>query len=265
MASDVEDGPHFIRALINTSADMAHNLVSSQESEEEQTVIHDDISYYYLSGLSTSSGSQLMSNISYMSSSLMTNITTANHSLMMMTSDEAGGNKSEPTTLVEFMSMLRSQVLLEKIIYSILFIIGSIGNCFVLYNLFQPRFKSKMNYLIRHLAVADLMVVFLTIGTELIWRFTIKWETGELGCKIVQFWRIFPLYLTSLMMICITLDRFYAFVFPLTIFKSKERNFYFIISSYFISFVASIPQVSSPIQSSLFNSLFFWLFSLPFH
>lgn len=154
------------------------------------------------------------------------------------------GAKSDLDKLNEFMSDLRSQVLVEKIIYSLLFLIGSFGNLFVLYNLFQPRFKSKMNYLIRHLAIADLMVIFLTIGVELIWRFTIKWETGEFGCKIVQFWRIFPLYLTSLMMICISLDRFYAFVFPLTIFKSKERNFYLIVSSYIVSFVASIPQVS---------------------
>jgi gonadotropin-releasing hormone receptor len=115
---------------------------------------------------------------------------------------------------------------------------------FVLFHLKKSRYKSKMNFLIRHLGLADLSVIFITILTEIIWRITVKWETNEFGCKAVQFGRIFPLYLTSMMVICITLDRFYAFVFPLSILKSKERNKCFLITSYVISFTASIPNVS---------------------
>lgn len=237
MAYDVDDQGLM---SVNTSiVKVAQSLVTSYLTDQSNllTINNTNISvinnnsignYYSLEDHYDYSGNQLISDTSY-------NYTSLNNTTNVIKSDE--------DKLSEFMSDLRSQVLIEKIIYASLFVIGSFGNMFVLYNLFQPRFKSKMNYLIRHLAVADLMVIFLTVGVELIWRITIKWETGELGCKIVQFWRIFPLYLTSLMMICISLDRFYAFVFPLTIFKSKERNFYLIITSYVVSFVASIPQV----------------------
>lgn len=146
--------------------------------------------------------------------------------------------------LSSFISKLRQESLDEIIIYSILFVIGVFGNIFVLFHLRKTRYKSKMNFLIRHLAMADLTVIFITILTEIIWRITVKWETGELGCKVAQFARIFPLYLTSMMVICITLDRFYAFVFPLSILKSKERNKCFLITSYVISFLASVPNVS---------------------
>ena len=220
---------------------MANNLISNYLINQSDVIMNTVISLGNMS-LDQTSDQLVMEPSSYnnISSNSESSATALNET-----------TRSDSEKLAEFMNVLRSQVLIEKIIYTSLFVIGSLGNSFVLYNLFQPRFKAKMNYLVRHLAVADLMVIFLTIGVELIWRITIKWETGEFGCKIVQFWRIFPLYLTSLMMICISLDRFYAFVFPLTIFKSKERNFFFIITSYIVSFLASIPQVTTLIRSSL--------------
>lgn len=257
MESDVED-QNLLTSLRNTSVNLAHGYFQSYLNNQSN---YDSYNYPVINTSTIESNLDLFSY--QMASDTSHNASMG--SISNLTTINVTNVQSDAEKLDEFMTMLRSQVLIEKIIYSFLFVVGSLGNSFVLYNLFQPKFKSKMNYLIRHLAVADLMVIFLTIGVELIWRITIKWETGEVGCKIVQFWRIFPLYLTSFMMICISVDRFYAFVFPLTIFKSKERNFYLIVTSYVVSFIASIPQVRiiNSVSSISFTS--FELLSLYFN
>lgn len=262
MESDVEDQDMFTTTLSNTSVNLVQRLLFSYLSNQSHYDLYNN-NYPVMnsSTIESNVSSNIKSLFSYQTVSDTSHNTSIGSISNLTTTINDTSVKSDMEKLNEFMTMLRSQVLIEKIIYSFLFVIGSLGNSFVLYNLFQPKFKSKMNYLIRHLAVADLMVIFLTIGVELIWRITIKWETGELGCKIVQFWRIFPLYLTSLMMICISVDRFYAFVFPLTIFKSKERNYYLIVTSYVISFIASIPQV---ILFLLHNSISRLLQTYPF-
>lgn len=161
-------------------------------------------------------------------------------------------NSSSRYDINTFIQLSRENSMKLIITYTLLYFIGSFGNLFVLYNLMRTRYRSKMNFHIRHLAIADLIVINFTISTEIIWRITVAWITGEFGCKVIQFMRIFGLYLTSMMVIGITLDRFFAFVFPLSIFKSNERNKYLLIASYIISVISSLPNVSKIITLLLF-------------
>jgi len=70
----------------------------------------------------------------------------------------------------------------------ILLLVIVIGNVSVLY--ISLKYKSKnhrMNYFIKHLALADLMVGLINVLTDIVWRMTISWNIGNIPCKIIRF------------------------------------------------------------------------------
>lgn len=149
-----------------------------------------------------------------------------------------------------FLNDMRSDVFIELVVYVVCFVIGAIFNVWAFAQLCRRENKNRVNYLIRHLTLADLMVVFFSISTEIIWRISITWEAGIILCKVLNVFRTFPLYLSSNIIVCISFDRFYAFVKPFNHFDSQERNAYFLASAYIISLVQSLPQVGlSPLYS----------------
>lgn len=53
------------------------------------------------------------------------------------------------------------------IVYSVLFLIAAVGNSTVFFSLFRSRHrKSRISLMIRHLAIADLVVTFIMIPLE---------------------------------------------------------------------------------------------------
>lgn len=106
----------------------------------------------------------------------------------------------------------------EIIAYSVLFVIAAIGNLTVFFTLLRHRqWKSRVNLMIMHLVGADLMVTFITIPLEVGWRITTQWLAGNSACKILLFLRAFGLYSSSLVLVCISLDRYFAILHPLRV------------------------------------------------
>ena len=50
------------------------------------------------------------------------------------------------------------------------------------------------------------------IPTEVGWRLTSEWKAGDIGCRSFQFIRVFGLYASSMVLIVISIDRYYAVV-----------------------------------------------------
>lgn len=153
-------------------------------------------------------------------------------------------------TVEEYVDGLREEMILEATIYTASWFLGTAGNLFVLHQLFtNPAHKSKTNFLVKHLATADLMVVWFTITIEVMWRIFVTWNTPDIGCRVVQVMRTFGLYLTSGVIISITLDRYYAFVHPMSVFTSRKRTRNMLVCSYLIALVASIPNVRTVLSA----------------
>lgn len=145
-----------------------------------------------------------------------------------------------------FLQKYRNNHFVELIAYLTLFGIGSSSNLYVFHQLMRPENRNnRMNSLLRHLTFADLMVIFVAMVMEILQRLIVVWYFGDFLCKFMNTFKIFTLYASSNIIVCIALDRFFAFVRPLSIVTAEERNKQFLAVSYLLSFLQSLPQVSS--------------------
>ena len=129
--------------------------------------------------------------------------------------------------------------------YSFLFVISSICNCSVMLILIRryKKTKSRVNLLLIHLAIADLLVTFLYMPTEIGWAATVMWIAGDITCRFFAFFRIFGLFLSSNILICISLDRFYAIVCPLSSGKAIRNMKIMLWTAWIVSILSAAPQV----------------------
>lgn len=93
--------------------------------------------------------------------------------------------------------------------FSVLFVISTIGNSTVLYLLTKRRLRgpSRIDIMLMHLAIADLMVTFLLMPLEIAWAYTVQWKSTDFLCRLMSFFRVFGLYLSSFVLVCISIDR----------------------------------------------------------
>lgn len=106
-----------------------------------------------------------------------------------------------------------------------------------------------------HLVIADLLVTFIMIPLEIGWRITTQWLAGNIACKLFLFLRAFGLYLSSNVLVGISLDRYFAILYPLRVTDARKRGKFMLTCAWIISFVCSTPQVSKhllPLSSFFF-------------
>lgn len=158
------------------------------------------------------------------------------------------GNDTNPSEDFEMPLYMREMSPSSRtcvLIYSIIWIIASTGNLTVFASCYRQykKHKSRITLLILHLSVADLIVTFCLIPIEIAWRITIQWYGGNLLCKLCQFLRAFGLYLSSMVLICVSFDRFFSILFPLKFAGGKHRVKVMLILAWLASGVFSLPQV----------------------
>lgn len=133
----------------------------------------------------------------------------------------------------------------EVVLYSLMFAIAATGNIPVFVTLIRNRHrKSRVNLMIMHLAIADLIVTFVMIPLEIAWRITVEWVAGNVVCKIMLYLRAFGPYLSSMVLVCISLDRYFAILHPLKVNDAQRRGKIMLGLAWTISILCSIPQVS---------------------
>ncbi|RWS11052.1 gonadotropin-releasing hormone II receptor-like protein, partial [Dinothrombium tinctorium] len=133
---------------------------------------------------------------------------------------------------------------IEIVIYSIFFVVGGATNLMVLYNLYMTSLykTSRHDFLLLNLVIADSMVCFALIPTEIGWRLTGFWLANNIGCKLFQFARVFAIYLSSLILICISIDRYYAVNHPFEYNQADHLIRFCVKTAWALSAISSIPQ-----------------------
>uniref|UniRef100_T1J812 G-protein coupled receptors family 1 profile domain-containing protein n=1 Tax=Strigamia maritima TaxID=126957 RepID=T1J812_STRMM len=133
--------------------------------------------------------------------------------------------------------------LIRVSVYGILFVVAAVGNLTVLITLLKNRRRrSRINMMILHLAVADLIVTFIMIPLEMGWRLTVQWVAGEVACRTFLFLRAFGLYLSSMVLVCVSLDRYFAILHPLKVNDAQRRGKIMLLFAWTISILCSVPQ-----------------------
>ncbi|XP_032681192.1 gonadotropin-releasing hormone II receptor-like isoform X1 [Odontomachus brunneus] len=135
--------------------------------------------------------------------------------------------------------------MIKIIAYSILIVISGTGNIAMLIMTIirKQKSKSRINTLVMHLAIADLFVTFLMMPLEIGWSITVSWEAGDAMCRIMTFFRTFGQYLSSFIIVCISIDRYYAVMRPLQILDVHRRGKITLIFAWVGSIFCSFPQV----------------------
>ncbi|XP_008556953.1 adipokinetic hormone/corazonin-related peptide receptor variant I [Microplitis demolitor] len=159
-------------------------------------------------------------------------------------------NSNETKSVSELMSELPIDMqfneghLLSIVTYSILMVISIAGNTTVLVLIIERRKtnQSRINTLLLHLAIADLLVTLLMMPLEIGWAATVSWRAGDLMCRIMAFFRVFGIYLSSFVLVCISIDRYYAVLKPMQLINIDRREKLMLIGAWVGAVLCSAPQ-----------------------
>ncbi|XP_076350250.1 adipokinetic hormone/corazonin-related peptide receptor variant I-like isoform X2 [Tachypleus tridentatus] len=152
-------------------------------------------------------------------------------------------NETNSTGELPYTLRFNENSLREVILYAFLFLIATAGNLPVFVSLLKNRQrKSRIKLMVLHLTIADLIVTLYMIPLEIFWRVTVQWMAGNVMCKISLVIRAFGPYLSSMVLVCISVDRYYAILHPLKVTDARRRGKIMLTLAWLISFICSLPQ-----------------------
>lgn len=136
---------------------------------------------------------------------------------------------------------------IEITVLAIIFLLATIGNAFILYALMvQKRIRplSRIYFLIAHLSFADLLVAIFNIFPQLVWDITFRFKGGDIMCRFIKFMQVFVLYLSTYVLVAMSLDRYFAVIGNRTPWKSSRKlSKCLVILAWSISIIFALPQV----------------------
>lgn len=155
-------------------------------------------------------------------------------------------------TFVDHAPQFTHAALIRVYVLVILGIISLVGNVAILFHIAKTRSTrrnsrhnwSAISTLILHLTIADLLVTVFCIFGEAAWSYTVEWIAGEFACKLVKWFQMFSLYLSTYVLVLIGLDRWVAVKYPMKSLNMAQRCRRLLIFSYILSTIMSLPQVS---------------------
>lgn len=102
-----------------------------------------------------------------------------------------------------------------SVLYLIIFLLGMFGNflvCFVVAR--QRTMQTVTNFFISNLAVADILLCLFCITLTPTYTFLGRWIFGTFLCHLVAFLQCCCVYLSTLTLTSIAIDRFFVIIFP---------------------------------------------------
>lgn len=102
-----------------------------------------------------------------------------------------------------------------SLLYLIFFVLGILGNslvCFVVFR--QKAMQTVTNFFIANLAIADILLCLLCIPFTPLYTFLGNWIFGSALCFLVAFAQGCCVYLSTLTLTSIAIDRFFVIIFP---------------------------------------------------
>jgi gonadotropin-releasing hormone receptor len=171
------------------------------------------------------------------------------------------GNHSHQLTNNSFVNIrclehaptLSSSAMIRAIVLSAMAIVSLLGNIATMLNIHRNRSNrrairhncSAIYSLIFHLSISDVLVTGFCIIGEAVWSYTVAWLAGNIFCKVFKVLQMFSLYLSTYVLVLVGIDRWVAVKYPMKSLNTAKRCNRFLMVSYALSFLFSLPQVST--------------------
>ncbi|KAI8497900.1 Neuropeptide S receptor [Branchiostoma belcheri] len=130
------------------------------------------------------------------------------------------------TLWVLFVFIVVANSLTEQLVTLwVLFVFIVVGNSLVLLIMWLERNKrSRMNFFILNLAIADLSAGLFNVLPEIVHRFVVEWIAGNTLCKIVKYTQAVLLYASTYVLVAMSIDRYDAIVHPLQFIREHKSK-----------------------------------------
>lgn len=135
--------------------------------------------------------------------------------------------------------------LVEVFIQGLIFVLAVTGNVFILYALWRQRQLrpwSRVYLLMAHLSFADLLVALFNILPQLAWDITFRFRGGDSLCRIVKYLQIFVLYLSTYVLLAMSIDRYLAVARP-GVWGSARLARQLVAGAWILSTLFAMPQL----------------------
>ncbi|XP_066264059.1 neuropeptide S receptor-like isoform X2 [Branchiostoma lanceolatum] len=124
----------------------------------------------------------------------------------------------------------------------VLFAFIVVGNSLVLLVMWMERHKkTRMNFFIMNLALADLGAGLFNVLPDLVHRFTVEWIAGDFMCKLIKYIQGGVLYGSTYVLVALSVDRYDAIIHPMR-FAHDRKSKAMICVAWGLAALFSIPS-----------------------
>ncbi|OWF48461.1 trissin receptor-like isoform X1 [Mizuhopecten yessoensis] len=136
------------------------------------------------------------------------------------------------------------EITLKILFYALSFVVDVVGNVIVVIIIYlNKRMRSTTNILILNLAISDIMVGLFCMWVHLGNQISANWPFGPFICKASTFTQVFAVTSSVLTLTVISIERFFAIVFPLKGKMSQCVMGLSIAVSWLVSAAIAAPQL----------------------
>ncbi|KAF6198396.1 hypothetical protein GE061_008144 [Apolygus lucorum] len=148
----------------------------------------------------------------------------------------------------------------QLVVLWILFLFIVLGNSAVLLALsFSKNRKSRMNYFIMQLAIADLAVGLISVSTDIVWKITVEWHAGNFACKLIRYSQAVVTYSSTYVLVALSIDRYDAIKHPMRFSGSWRRARILVAVAWVLSALFSLPIFFLYEEKLIQNQLQCWI------
>ncbi|XP_071102981.1 cardioacceleratory peptide receptor-like [Haliotis cracherodii] len=133
----------------------------------------------------------------------------------------------------------------QLVLVSMLLAFIVIGNSCVLaaIQLSKNGRKTRMNFFIMHLAIADLLVGLICVMTDLLSKITIAWYAGNVMCKVIQYLQAVVTYASTYVLVSLSIDRYDAVARPMNFSRSAYQARMLVSMAWLLSLLFALPTI----------------------
>lgn len=128
------------------------------------------------------------------------------------------------------------------VIYTVIFVLGMFGNLLTIYVVCRNRdMQTVTNFFIANLALSDILLCTLSVPFTPLYTFIGQWVFGMVMCHIVAFAQGTSVYVSTLTLTSIAIDRFFVIIYPFRQRMKIRTCFSIIFATWLVSIISVLP------------------------